>query len=693
MRRQTDLISLGMAAVGSLLLLAGAARDPRWAAHPEAMLVMVAAGLALRLLAVPVTKFASLSALPVVATTGALVVGLPATALAIFVAVVAADWGYRRRLLSASWINASREVAALYGAFGLYAAIARQQPATAAGELDMAAVPAIAIFLVAHFVFLRSLQYFSLLTRRKLDADERSLILRYELVAFGASAVATGILLQTVASVGRLGWLLVAAALGAAGLLARHIVSEAVAAEELNRVHAMQVVVSSDATTADSFRRIASFAKRMVTWTEFRILREMDGQVREVFAASVGMHAEPQLPSPELLALRHEALDHGRMVVVDDLRQDGRVATPPATIRSLVVAPVRFGERTLGVLELEHHKRGVFGPKQVEVVGRLAAQLATTIQIQELRRPLVESVGRLEGQLGKLNESAHLLQDGARTVARLVGEINRGIADEAEEASRSREAADGLYASSATIARDAREAAHASERSAALATEHRGTISTAVERLVSAKGFVSDSTAVMNELDLGTRKITEFIRVIREIADQTNLLALNAGIEAARAGEEGRGFAVVAEEIRRLATQSAKASEDAGVILTGFAAQMERATRQMDRGGDLVGDVETLSSSAMTALQAILEASQSAASWARRIAEVSQGQERQARDMRERAERIAEISRRNRSGSDSVSRSADEQARAVQELESAARELRELAIYLADLARRLTHME
>lgn len=693
MRRQAAFISRSTAAAGTLLLIAGAWRDPRWAEHPVSLLVMLVAAVALRLLSVPVTKFATVSVVSVVATTGALAVGLPASALATFLAVLAADWGYSRKPLLAAWINASREAAALYGAYGFFALVARQQPAVVAGELGVAAVPAVAVFLVSHFVFLRGLQYFSLIVRGKLLADERALILRYELIAFGGSTVATWVLLQTLAGFGPLGWFVVAVSMTAVGLLARRIVGEAVAAEELNRMHAMQLVVSSDATMEEAFRRIAAFANRLVTWTDFRILRQVDGQLRQVFGAAEGFLAEPRLPDARFILLRHEAMEHAHSVTVEDLTRDGRVASQVADVRSMVLTPLRFGERTLGLLELEHHKRGAYGAKQMEVVERLAAQLATTIQIQELRRPLVESAGRLEGQLGKLNESAHLLQDGARTVARLVGDINRGITDEAEEAARSREAADDLYRSSAAIARDAREAAHASERSAALATEHRTTIATAVDRLVSAKGFVGESAVAMNELELGTRKVTEFIRVIREIADQTNLLALNAGIEAARAGEEGRGFAVVAEEIRRLATQSAKASEDASVILTGFAGQVERATRQMDRGGDLVRDVESLSASAMTALEAILEASQAAAAWARRIAEVSLGQERQSRDMREHAERIAEISRRNRTGSDQVSRSADDQARAVQELESAASDLRDLAIYLANLARQLTRME
>jgi methyl-accepting chemotaxis protein len=112
----------------------------------------------------------------------------------------------------------------------------------------------------------------------------------------------------------------------------------------------------------------------------------------------------------------------------------------------------------------------------------------------------------------------------------------------------------------------------------------------------------------------------------------------------------------------------------------------------MDRGHDLVADVETLSASAMKALESILTASQSAATWARRIAEVSYQQEVQVGDMRERVERIAEISRENRVGSDSVNQSVEEQARALQELERAATELRSLASYLGDLTRRLTRL-
>jgi len=359
----------------------------------------------------------------------------------------------------------------------------------------------------------------------------------------------------------------------------------------------------------------------------------------------------------------------------------------------MVIAPLRFGDRLLGLMQLEHHKRAAYGDRQLVVIERFATQLATTVQIQELRRPLAESVGRIDGQIGRLNESARLLREGANATVRLVTDINRGLAEEVEQADRGRSAADDLYRSTTAIARDAGEAATASERSAALATEHRETVGSAVERLVDAREVVAESSRLMEELQQAAGRMTGFIRVIRDLADQTNLLALNAGIEAARAGEEGRGFAVVAEEIRRLAAQSARASEDANAILAGFATQMERASRQMDRGRDMVGDVEALSASAMKALATILDASESATAWSRRIARVSHEHEALVGAMRDRAERINEISRRNQEGSDTVARSAEDQAGALRDLESATRELRELATYLSDLTRQLTRME
>jgi methyl-accepting chemotaxis protein len=266
------------------------------------------------------------------------------------------------------------------------------------------------------------------------------------------------------------------------------------------------------------------------------------------------------------------------------------------------------------------------------------------------------------------------------------------VAEESDQAARGRDASAEVYTHMSSIARDAREAAGASDRAVLIATEHRGTIGTAIERLVSAKGFVGESGALMAELGDETRRVTSFIGVIRDLAEQTNLLALNAAIEAARAGEEGRGFAVVAEEIRKLAEQSGRASDEASGLVATLAGQMERATRQMDRGQAMVADVESLSESARDAMAQVVESSRSAATWAKRIAEVSRTQEDAVGGVRERMTRIAEISRRNREGAAQVAETAESQARSLHEVEAATRELRELATYLGELARRLTRL-
>ncbi|NUR19117.1 MAG: hypothetical protein HOQ12_06255, partial [Gemmatimonadaceae bacterium] len=227
-------------------------------------------------------------------------------------------------------------------------------------------------------------------------------------------------------------------------------------------------------------------------------------------------------------------------------------------------------------------------------------------------------------------------------------------------------------------------------RATQIATEHRGTIGPAIERLVGAKGVVSESAAQISVLASSTRELFEFITVIREIADQTNLLAVNAAIEAARAGDRGLGFAVVADEVRKLAEQSARAANEVSDMLEGFHDRMKRVAAKVKDGETIVADVETLSEAALAALDQIVTTTAAGSERAGRIATVSREQEAEFERLRDRVERVTEISSRNREGAMAVSDSATQQATALRELEGATHELRDVAAYLTELTRRLT---
>ena len=99
---------------------------------------------------------------------------------------------------------------------------------------------------------------------------------------------------------------------------------------------------------------------------------------------------------------------------------------------------------------------------------------------------------------------------------------------------------------------------------------------------------MEDVIATMQEINGQSRKVTDIIKVIDDIAFQTNLLALNAAVEAARAGEQGRGFGVVAGEVRRLSQRSSMAAREIRELISASVGGVERGSSLVHQAGERV---------------------------------------------------------------------------------------------------------
>src|SRR5256884_590794 len=351
------------------------------------------------------------------------------------------------------------------------------------------------------------------------------------------------------------------------------------------------------------------------------------------------------------------------------------------------MVPLKFGDQVIGTLELEHHKRKAYRPKDVLSINTFANQLATAIHITELRRPLVETVEPLTQQLATLARAALSMREAAGAVAQSTGMIRQGVLAEEGEVSGGLEATESLAQVSRRVSEDGTEAALASTTASEVANKNRGQISDAIGRLVALKAFVGEASSQVQQLGQVSRRITGFIASIRELADMTNLLALNAAIEAARAGKHGKGFAVVAEEVRRLAEQSSSTALEAGELVQDIHRQVGEVVEQMRRGQVNVGGVEELSSAALEALDAIVAATAQATAHAQRIASAAGEQDKAFGVLRQRINAVAAIAGKNRAEADDVATRADEAARGLTDLERATRQLAEVAAMLRALSR------
>jgi len=193
---------------------------------------------------------------------------------------------------------------------------------------------------------------------------------------------------------------------------------------------------------------------------------------------------------------------------------------------------------------------------------------------------------------------------------------------------RTAETTQGL---SSTVA-GASEEASTTMQSVAAATEELSTSVDEIGKRVRESNRIAEAAVVqaqqtderIGKLSRAAQQIGDVVKLITAIAEQTNLLALNATIEAARAGDAGRGFAVVATEVKSLASQTAKATDEISNHISGMQGATEESVAAIKDIGDTIAQISNIASSIAGAVEQQSTATQEIARSVQNVAEGTQ---------------------------------------------------------------------
>jgi methyl-accepting chemotaxis protein len=183
------------------------------------------------------------------------------------------------------------------------------------------------------------------------------------------------------------------------------------------------------------------------------------------------------------------------------------------------------------------------------------AQVRARDELGTMANALSRATASMRDTVGAMAGSAEAL---ASSSERLSG-TSRQIATSAEEASTQ---ATVVAAAAEQVSRNVQTVSAGSEEMGASIREISHNADEAARVAAHAVEVAAATTCTVSKLGESSTEIAEVVKVITSIAEQTNLLALNATIEAARAGESGKGFAIVATEVKELAQETARATED-----------------------------------------------------------------------------------------------------------------------------------
>ncbi len=215
------------------------------------------------------------------------------------------------------------------------------------------------------------------------------------------------------------------------------------------------------------------------------------------------------------------------------------------------------------------------------------------------------------GELARLNNNilfsfgrlVSTLQDDARNLTHAAGYIKSSGRQFQEGIVSLDSESDILAAKAASVSETLQQTSRSMEDLAAASTEIAGSVATSAASAGEALEMSLNANSVIDSLGESSQKIGEIVKVINAVAEQTNLLALNATIEAARAGEAGKGFAVVAGEVKELARQTGRATDEIAQMVRAIQADTARAVEVVEEIGVKISAVTDMTNTIASATE------------------------------------------------------------------------------------------
>jgi methyl-accepting chemotaxis protein len=232
--------------------------------------------------------------------------------------------------------------------------------------------------------------------------------------------------------------------------------------------------------------------------------------------------------------------------------------------------------------------------------------LGSKDQIAALAGAMNRMQAALGGIIGTVADTAGSLSGSAVSMRSASDQIHRRIDQQSQQTRHAATAMQEMSASIAEVSRHAQSAAEAARGAADTAREGGLIVKEMLAAMHSIAAGVSETSSTIGLLGEDSKRISQIVTVIDEIARKTNLLALNAAIEAARAGDQGRGFAVVAGEVRRLAESTAQATGEIAAMIQEIQDRTRNAIDGMAAGTGTVQQGVVTTTQAGEALERII---------------------------------------------------------------------------------------